>query len=81
MRVALIYPPTCDPTAPYLSVPMLSGFLRSKGVEVLPIDANVEAYDLMLRAPFLRGVRDRIEKRLARLSSRPQLSSIGTNVR
>ena len=31
--VALIYPPTCDPTAPYLAVPMLTGFLREHGVE------------------------------------------------
>ena len=29
MKVALIYPPTCDPTAPYLSVPTLTGFLRA----------------------------------------------------
>ena len=28
--VALVYPPTCDPTAPYLAVPMLTGFLRAK---------------------------------------------------
>lgn len=24
MKVSLIYPPTCDPTSPYLSVPMLT---------------------------------------------------------
>ena len=32
MKTALIYPPTCDPTAPYLAVPMLTGFLRAHGV-------------------------------------------------
>ena len=31
--VALVYPPTCDPTAPYLAVPMLTGFLRANGIE------------------------------------------------
>ena len=30
MRVALIYPPTCDPTAPYLSVPTLTAWLRQR---------------------------------------------------
>ena len=49
MKIALVYPPTCDPTAPYLAVLMLTGFLRAHGVEVLPVDANVEAYDALLR--------------------------------
>src|SRR3954453_5604364 len=48
MKIALVYPPTCDPTAPYLAVPMLTGFLRAHGVDVLPVDANVEAYDRLL---------------------------------
>jgi len=30
MKVALIYPPTCDPTGPYLSVPMLTAYLRKR---------------------------------------------------
>src|SRR5262249_45070662 len=49
VKIALVYPPTCDPTAPYLAVPMLTGFLRAHGVEVLPIDANLEAWDALLR--------------------------------
>ena len=61
MKIALIYPPTCDPTAPYLAVPMLTGFLRAHGVQVVPIDANVEAYDELLRPEPLAEVRDRIE--------------------
>jgi hypothetical protein len=73
MKIALIYPPSCDPTAPYLAVPMLTGFLRAAGVEVLPIDANVEAYDRLLRAPPLARARDRLERRLARLERRPSL--------
>ena len=73
MKVALVYPPTCDPTAPYLAVPMLTGFLRAHGVEVLPIDANVEAWDALLRPAPLRKVRDRIERRIARLDRQPRL--------
>ncbi|MCU0656271.1 MAG: radical SAM protein [Polyangiaceae bacterium] len=74
MRVALIYPPTCDPTAPYLAVPMLTGFLRAHGVEVLPIDANLEAYDELLEPGPLAGVRDRLEERLERLERKSSLN-------
>src|SRR5262249_20861262 len=70
MRVALIYPPTCDPTAPYLAVPMLTGFLRERGVEVLPVDANIEAYDALLRPEPLAALRDRLERRLEKLERR-----------
>jgi anaerobic magnesium-protoporphyrin IX monomethyl ester cyclase len=73
MRVALVYPPTADPTAPYLAVPMLTGFLRTHGVEVLPVDANVEAFDRLLRPEPLRALRDRIHDRLRGLDARPTL--------
>ncbi|HVH46781.1 MAG TPA: radical SAM protein [Labilithrix sp.] len=73
MRVALVDPPTCDPTAPYLAVPMLTGFLRANGVEVLPIDANVEAFDALLEPAALGALRDRLEARLAELDRKPSL--------
>ena len=73
MRVALVYPPTCDPTAPYLAVPMLTGFLRANGVEVLPIDANVEAFDALLDPTALAALRDRLERRLGVLDRKPAL--------
>jgi anaerobic magnesium-protoporphyrin IX monomethyl ester cyclase len=73
MKIALIYPPTADPTAPYLSVPALTGFLRSNGVDVLPIDANIECYDLLLRSESLSGIARHIERRLARLGKKPLL--------
>lgn len=74
MRVALVYPPTCDPTAPYLSVPMLTGFLRANGVEVVPIDANVEAFDALLSPASMGGLRDRLEARLAELDAKGALA-------
>src|SRR5262245_5628310 len=73
MKVALIYPPTCDPTAPYLAVPTLPGFLRQHGVTVVPIDANLEAWDTLLEPVPLARLRDRLEQRLGRLESRPSL--------
>src|SRR6187551_2618950 len=76
MRVALVYPPTCDPTAPYLAVPMLTGFLRANGVEVLPIDANVEAFDALLTPQRMADLRDRLEARLGELDRRPALPHV-----
>jgi hypothetical protein len=73
MKIALVYPPTCDPTAPYLAVPMLTGFLRAHGVEVLPVDANLEAFDALLRRTPLLALRDRVEDRLRELGRRPAL--------
>jgi hypothetical protein len=73
MKIALIYPPTCDPTAPYLAVPALTGFLRASGVDVLPVDANVEAYDALLRRAPMAALRERVEERLARLEARASL--------
>jgi anaerobic magnesium-protoporphyrin IX monomethyl ester cyclase len=67
VRIALVYPPTCDPTAPYVSVPLLTGWLRSRGVEVLPVDANIGACDSLLRPPVLAGLRARVHKRFRAL--------------
>jgi hypothetical protein len=74
MRVALVYPPTCDPTAPYLSLPTLAAWLRAHGVDVLPIDANVEAWEWLLSRTRLEELGARIEARLATLDARPALS-------
>lgn len=74
MKIALVYPPTCDPTAPYLSVPTLTAYLRHHDVEVVPVDANVLAYDELLRAGPMAALARRLEKRLARLERKPSLS-------
>src|SRR4051794_29197349 len=74
VKIALVYPPTCDPTAPYLAVPMLTGFLRANGVTVLPVDANVEAFDALLEPDSLARLRDRLETRLGVLDAKPSLA-------
>jgi hypothetical protein len=74
MRVALVYPPCCDPTAPYLSVPTLAAWLRKHGVDVLPIDANLEATEHLLRKDSLEALAARLERRLAKLDAKPSLS-------
>ena len=74
VRVALVYPPSCDPTAPYLSLPTLTAWLRTHGVDVLPVDANVEAWEWLLSRPRLEQLAGEIENRLARLDAQPSLS-------
>lgn len=73
MTIAIIYPPTCDPTAPYLSVPILTAWLRSHGKKVLPIDANIEAYDYLLKRNNLSDMFNRIRKLYRALDNKPSL--------
>ncbi|PIV01206.1 MAG: B12-binding domain-containing radical SAM protein [Syntrophobacterales bacterium CG_4_8_14_3_um_filter_58_8] len=74
MKIALIYPPTCDPTAPYLSLPTLTGCLRAHGVEVWPIDANVEAYSRLLCRETLTVLAGRVEERWTKLKCKSALN-------
>jgi len=74
MKIALIYPPSCDPTAPYLSLPTLTGYLRTNGVEVRPIDANVEAYSRLLCSETLNVLAGRVEERWLELKRKSALN-------
>ena len=73
MKIALIFPPACDPTAPYPSIPALAGFLRPQGIDVLSIDANLEGFRSLLRREPLSQLADRIERRLSNLRRRRSL--------
>jgi hypothetical protein len=74
MKVALVFPPTCDPTAPYISVPALSAYLRSHGVTVVPVDANVEAYERLLRKAALEKTARRLRRRFLSLDRKASLN-------
>jgi len=73
MKIVLIFPPTADPTAPYISVPVLSGFLRTRGIRVVPIDANLEAYEALFQREVLAAQLERISERFDRLDRKPGL--------
>jgi anaerobic magnesium-protoporphyrin IX monomethyl ester cyclase len=73
MKIALIFPPACDPTAPYPSIPALAGFLRPQGIEVLAIDANLDGFRSLLRREPLSRMAEHIERRLANLRRRRSL--------
>ena len=53
MKVFLVYPPPWTPAMPYLALPVLAGFLRSNGVDVIQRDLNLETYDTVLSRPYL----------------------------
>jgi len=55
---------------------MLTGFLRAHGVDVLPVDSNVEAYDALLRRASMALMRDRLEDRLSRLERQAKLGHV-----
>ncbi|HEU4583004.1 MAG TPA: radical SAM protein [Polyangiaceae bacterium] len=74
MKVALLYPPTCDPTAPYLALPTLSGWLRAHGHEVLPIDANLEGWEHLLSKAELTRLGQRVAQRRQALERQPALA-------
>jgi hypothetical protein len=73
MAVALIYPPLCDPTAPYLSVPLLAACLRRAGLDVLAIDANALAVAWLLRRDTMESFAERVRARFADLDGRRSL--------
>jgi len=54
-------------------VPTLTGFLRANGVDVDPIDANVETFDWLFRRDRMEQMRARLEDRLEKLERRPSL--------
>jgi anaerobic magnesium-protoporphyrin IX monomethyl ester cyclase len=70
VKLALIFPPACDPTAPYPALPALAGFLRPNGIDVLSIDANLEGFLALLRREPLAELADRIERRSTSLKRR-----------
>jgi hypothetical protein len=77
LRLALVYPPACDPTAPYPALPALAGFLRPRGVDVMLVDANLEGFLDLLRRDRLTHLGERIERRVAGLRRRRALDHQG----
>jgi len=60
MKVFLVFPPPWTPAMPYLALPVLTGFLRVHGVEVIQRDLNLETYDTVLSQTYLEGSLQRL---------------------
>ena len=73
MKVLLIFPPLWEPYRPYLSLPSLSAYLRSKGVDAVQKDFNIEAYNLLLSKGNLESVWEFLDKRFKSLNLKDKL--------
>ena len=70
----MIYPPVASLTAPYLSVPALSAFLKAKGADVTSIDLSILSFDRLLSRDFIAEAGVFCEQRYRELDSRDSLS-------
>ncbi|MEZ6017212.1 MAG: radical SAM protein [Planctomycetota bacterium] len=68
MERILIHPPFADPTQPYLSLPTLKGWLRSRGLDATVVDLNVEATHWLFEPGTMRAVGRRIGQRFSHLN-------------
>ncbi len=66
MEVKLIFPPSWEVTQPYLSIPSLVGYLKTKGVDVKQFDLNIVAYDTILSSAYLADAIKIIQERVNR---------------
>ena len=63
MRALLIFPPGWMQFGPYLSLPLLKGYLKQKGIKIEIMDLNIEFYDWVLSPETLRELSPRLRKR------------------
>ena len=75
MKVLLIFPPLWVPYRPYLSLPSLSAYLKSKGVTVIQKDFNIEAYNLLLSEHYLKSLRKHLQNQFDTIDSKDRLTS------
>ncbi|MBN2384769.1 radical SAM protein [bacterium] len=74
MKLFLVYPPACDPTAPYLALASLAAFLRGHGIEVELIDANLEGFLWLLSPSKVAYYGELVRERLWFLNRKPSLT-------
>ena len=66
MKIFLIFPPSWLPSQPFLSLPVLTAFLRREGVEVIQRDLNIEFLEVLLSRKTAVSMRGRMESALAK---------------
>ena len=76
MKTLLLFPPHWSPTQPYLSLPTLASFLRSKGHDVAMRDINVELFNILLSRDHLQKSHDLLRNKLNCTTSRKDISNL-----
>lgn len=64
MKLLLLFPPSWLPSQPFLSLPSLTGFLRTQGVEVIQRDINIEFLEIILKEKSAQEFFSRIKQGL-----------------
>lgn len=74
MRVTLIFPPSWLPSQPFLSLPVLTAFLRKEGIDVVQRDLNVEFLEVLLSKEGAVSMGEEMRSALAKVqvSARPE---------
>lgn len=58
-----------------MSLPSLSAYLKSNGVNVVQKDFNIEAYNLLLSKSYLKSLGERLKSQFSALDSKDRLTS------
>ena len=70
MKVLLVFPPQWIPAMPHLALPVLTAYLRSRGVQVIQRDLNLETYDAILNRAYLKQAIERLRTGFAKVYPR-----------
>lgn len=70
----LIYPPFVDPTQPYLALPMLKGYLKTRQLDAHILDLNVEAAHYILDRSYILSLVEQLGQRFATLNQQKSLT-------
>lgn len=62
MKVLLLFPPFWDTQQPYLALPSLTAFLKTKGINVVQRDLNIEILDYTLSPKYLKKMGVKIKE-------------------
>lgn len=73
MKVFLIYPPFGYPFHPYISIPALAAYLKSRHIRVSCVDANNEFFHSLVTPENVRKGQEYSENRLAELNGKARL--------
>jgi anaerobic magnesium-protoporphyrin IX monomethyl ester cyclase len=75
-KVLLLFPPHCEPSGPYVSVPSLTAFLLDKGFDVWQKDINICVFDTIFTKKYLETVWERLDKKSGQESNQDEVRNI-----
>jgi anaerobic magnesium-protoporphyrin IX monomethyl ester cyclase len=73
MKCLLVYPPFADPTQAYVSLPVLKGYLESRGIGTETADFNIEATRFFLSGKQIRALCSAMREKFLRLDQTKSL--------